>query len=286
MPDLPGQGSELFYGVRPSIVVDEGETANIFSAETVCETALPKVANLDVHMSNVFEDQFISKYTPRVFPWALNYDCGGADYPDLFADWQKLEESLGVDAASSLKARWRRVQGEAPLLPGPYAKMLSCRPEMQIGGDWMLLPAARNLHWRYSVLRSAFVLSKQKINPGESMAENLDHLVKAVEKIWKKIDSNSAVIEKRKCPINGNVGILFSDDDMGVTEKLVLRSYLNVTKNISGCQVLRGRIGHILFGFRCVYGECIFFTVSPNRRHSSLIFKLSRARRNDVMLQG
>ena len=48
MPDLPGQGSELFYGVRPSIVVDEGETANTFSAETVCETALPKVANLDV----------------------------------------------------------------------------------------------------------------------------------------------------------------------------------------------------------------------------------------------
>ena len=71
---------------------------------------------------------------------------------------------------------------------------------------------------------------------------------------------------------------------MGVDEKLVLRSYLNVTKNISGCQALRSKIGHILFGFRCVYGECIFVTVSPNRRHSSLILRLSRARRNDTML--
>ena len=122
MPDLPGKGAQLFYGVRPSIVVDEGETANTFSAETLAETAVPKVAKLDVHMSNVFEEQFISKYTPRIFPWALSYDCGGADYPELFADWQQLEQSLGVEAASSLKARWRRVQGEAPLLPGPICQ--------------------------------------------------------------------------------------------------------------------------------------------------------------------
>eukprot|EP00973_Karenia_brevis_P025801 3560990-Karenia_brevis.AAC.1 len=76
----------------------------------------------------------------------------------------------------------------------------------------MLVPSARNLHWRYSVLRSAFVVCKQRISPGESMAENLDHLLKAMEKIWKKIASRT--------PINGNFGILFSDDDMGVAEKL------------------------------------------------------------------
>ena len=57
-----------------------------------------------------------------------------------------------------------------------------------------------------------------------------------------------------------------------------------VTSNISGCQALRRRMGHILFGFRCVYGECIFITVSPNRRHSSLILRLSRARVNDTGL--
>ena len=164
--------------------------------------------------------------------------------------------------------------------------MLACRPEVQIAGDWMLLPAARNLHWRYAVLKSAFVVCKEKVAPGESMAANIEILINAMESIWKKIASNSAVVQKRKLPINGNIGLLFSDDDMGASEKLVLRSYLNVTRNISGCQALRARIGHILFGFRCVYGECIFFTVSPNRRHSSLIFKLSRARSNDVMLQG
>ena len=92
------------------------------------------------------------------------------------------------------------------------------------------------------------------------------------------------VIDKRRIPINGNLGLLFSDTTIDAAEKLILRSYLAVTKNISGCQAIRQRIGHILFGFRCCYGECIFVTVSPNRRHSALIFRLSRARRNDPML--
>ena len=37
---------------------------------------------------------------------------------------------------------------------------------------------------------------------------------------------------------------------------------------------------------RVVYGETIFVTVSPNRRHSSMILKMSRARRNDTSLKG
>ena len=126
----------------------------------------------------------------------------------------------------------------------------------------MLVPATRNLHWRYTVLQSAFMMSKQKIAPGESMAENLELLIEGLENIWKKIGNNTAVIQKQKRPINGNIGILFSDDDMGPTEKQILRTYLDVTKNVPGCQALRSRIGHILFGFRCVSGEVIFFTWS------------------------
>ncbi len=35
-----------------------------------------------------------------------------------------------------------------------------------------------------------------------------------------------------------------------------------------------------------VHGEVIFVTVSPNRRHSAMVLKLSRARRNDASLLG
>ena len=170
MPDTPTtEEARVFEGLRPTFVVDEGATSNTFSQETLLQATAPKIANLDVTMSNEFQDQFISQYSARIFPWALNYDCGGADYPDLFANWQELEQSLGNEAVSHLKSRWRRLEASAPLLPGPYAKMLASRAELQIAGDWMVVPAARNLHWRYTVLQSAFMISKQKIIPGESM---------------------------------------------------------------------------------------------------------------------
>ena len=103
------------------------------------ESVLPgKVSGIDVSMSNTFENQFVSHYNCRVFPWALNYDCGGVDYPDLFADWESLESSMvqraGTEPVKQLRERWRRINGEAILLPGAYAKMLACRPEMQIAG--------------------------------------------------------------------------------------------------------------------------------------------------------
>ena len=74
----------------------------------------------------------------------------------------------------------------------------------------------------------------------------------------------------------------FSGDDVAVQEKTVLRAFLNITASIAGCQATRLKIDHCCFGFQVVHGECIFLTVSPNRRHSSMI--LSRARRNDVSL--
>ena len=79
--------------------------------------------------------------------------------------------------------------------------------------------------------------------------------------------------------------MLFKADNLTSSERILLRAYFNTTRNISGCQALRKRIGHCLFGMRVVHGEPIFLTLSPNRRHSTLILKLSRLRRNDTGLQ-
>ena len=135
-----------------------------------------------------------------MFPWALNYDCGGPDYPDLFADWQSIEKNVGkadvLDDANVFTNRWRRNAADAPLMPGEYAKMLATRPELQIAGDWMCVPSARNIHWRYEVLRSAFLVCKQKVPPGETLSENLDKILASLEKIWQKISSNA----NNRCP--------------------------------------------------------------------------------------
>ena len=43
-------------------------------------------------------------------------------------------------------------------------------------------------------------------------------------------------------------------------------------------------MGHTHFGARVVYGDCLFFTISPNEQDSSLVLRLSRFRRNDPYL--
>ena len=121
-----------------------------YEPEVVAEFAMNNVLNMTVRMSNVFEDQFISKYMSGVFPWALNYDCGGAEYPDLFANWEEMLEDQEKLLAAGIQQRWRKIADEAVLVQGDHAQMLATRPEMQIAGDWMVVPGARNLHWRYS----------------------------------------------------------------------------------------------------------------------------------------
>ena len=158
---------------------------------------------------------------------------------------------------------------------------------MQVAGDWMVVPSARQLHWRYTVLRSAFMTCTQKVSPGQSLNQNLEELVSAIEKVWKRIQAKTVAIkgsdgEVVNRPLNGDVRKLFVAEGITAAEKTILRAYLSTTSNIAGCQAIRQKIGHCCFGFRIVHGEVIFVTVSPNRRHSSMILKLSRARRNDT----
>ena len=157
-------------------------------------------------MSNKFENQFVSKYLPRIFPWALNYDCGGPEYPNLFKDWNEVLHEEQEQVAAGIQERWRRIADEAPLLDGHYAAMLSTRPETQIAGDWMAVPAARNLHWRYAVLHSAFMTCKQKVAPGETLNQNLVELIEGTKKVWERFASNAVYINGEKKNINGNIG--------------------------------------------------------------------------------
>ena len=130
------------------------------------------------------------------------------------------------------------------------------------------------------------MVCKQKVTPGESLQQNLEELMTAARKVWERIAKNTVTINEKKTNINGNIGMLFSADGISSAEKTILRAYLNTIANIAGCQAIRRKIGHCCFGMRVVNGETIFVTVSPNRRHSSMILKLSRARRHDTSLVG
>ena len=60
--------------------------------------------------------------------------------------------------------------------------MLATRADDQVAADWMAVPIARNLHWHYAVLHSAFITCKQKVAPGEALSHNLECLFEAAKK--------------------------------------------------------------------------------------------------------
>ena len=93
MHDSVQSAHQLFEHARPTIVTDEGESADTYEPEVVLKQGIGSVASMNVRMSNKFEEQFVSKYMPCIFPWTLNYDCGGADFPALFENWEDL---LGI----------------------------------------------------------------------------------------------------------------------------------------------------------------------------------------------
>ena len=287
MPDgATMEVEQLFQGVRPLLVVDEASVDHAIPQEMQTEYALGEIATTDIVMSNTFEDQWVSQYLSRIFPWVLNYSCGGAEYPGLFnmEAWEALARADTDPAAFGVEARWRRLKNAPFVTPGVHAQHLATRSEAQVGADWMCVPAARNLHWRYAVLRSAFVSCKEKVAAGESLDVNLQALIDAATSLFQRLQRGSIKVHGRPLPINGDVALLFRADDLTTAERVILKSYLNITKSIAGCQAVRRRIGHCLVGFRVVYGECIFVTVSPSRRWSHMIMRLSRIRQNDPMV--
>eukprot|EP00973_Karenia_brevis_P034740 4793807-Karenia_brevis.AAC.1 len=76
------------------------------------------------------------------------------------------------------------------------------------------------------------MVCKQKIAPGGTLNANLEILIDATNKIWQRMSTNTVLINGHKKNNNGNIGMLFSADDITSAERIILRSYLNTTANI------------------------------------------------------
>ena len=201
------------------------------------------------------------------------------DYANLFDKWYDLVDE---NYSSRHNASNRRPPSAPILDAGKFAQMLATRCEAQIASDWVLVPAARNLHWRYMVLHNAFCVTKRYATLDPDTGEQIQNLLKQMRWIWEAYRKNTVTINKQQCHINSNFRLLLQDDDITDTAKTILNGWIKTTETVAGCQALRKKIGHILFGFRVVHGDAIFVTVTPNRHNSALLLYLSRTRVNDT----
>ena len=217
----------------------------------------------------------------RIYPWALNFECGGPEYPDFFANADD-EEELCIDARRVMGTR--RTEFSGVLTPQRHAKNLARRVEVQIAGDWGLVPGAHNLTMRYAALKEAHLSCRMRASADKPLDVNAAELIDGLDELFKKLHRGSYTSHGRKRPLNGDITKLRWADNLTPAESLLVGSFGKVLKKVAGSQVLRPRIGHSLFGNRVNNGEGTFHTISPGRRHSALVHRLHRARKTDTSL--
>eukprot|EP00972_Heterocapsa_arctica_P029210 4295521-Heterocapsa_arctica.AAC.1 len=84
-----------------------------------------------------------------------------------------------------------------------------------------------------------------------------------------------------RLPIAGDTARLPFATRLSPLEKRLAWAHQFLAKNLGGSQQLRQVMVHTQFGARVSYGGCVFFTISPNEQHSTLVLRLSRFRRGD-----
>lgn len=84
-----------------------------------------------------------------------------------------------------------------------------------------------------------------------------------------------------RMPIAGDTTRLPFATGLTALEKRLAWAQHFLAQHMPGSQQVRQLMGHTQFGARVVYGDCLFFTVSPNEKHSFLTLRLSRFREHD-----
>ena len=141
---------------------------------------------------------------------------------------------------------------------------------MQIAGDWTTVPIARNLAVRYQALRKAYMTVGRPRANGKRMDESALEYIQAAKKLLDRVDRGTVLIHNKRVPVNGDVSKLRLADDLNEAERELMELYRKTTANLAGGQGIRCRFNAVLTGFRVMFGDVLFFTVSPDRRHSAL----------------
>eukprot|EP00973_Karenia_brevis_P051927 7212761-Karenia_brevis.AAC.1 len=72
--------------------------------------------------------------------------------------------------------------------------MLATRCEAQLASDWLLVRAARSLHWRYMVLPNAVCLAKQQATLDPDLEGQIKNLLDNMQWIWESYSKNTVTI--------------------------------------------------------------------------------------------
>ena len=116
---------------------------------------------------------------------------------------------------------------------------------------------------------------------GSATQTSATTLVQAAQKLYKHLHHGFTGKGVHRVPIAGDTTRLPFANGLTPLERKLAWAQVFLSRNLPGTQAVRQLMGHSVFGARVRYGDCIFFTISPNEQHSALVLRLSRFRQND-----
>ena len=223
--------------------------------------------------------QWEGKYFSQILPFVIPFMVSGPD----FEFYQQ-------------KKRWRRrdVAGpnSAEFLPAPWVSAsrflagFARRCESQCRQDWAALPIMRTVTFKYTVETAGSLFQAPfRRQHGRVMDTTATQIIQDAKALCHALWNGCQRFGNIRVPINGDTTRLPYADGLTSRQKQLAREIRYKAQHFEGTQGVRQIMGHRHWGARVSYGDCLFFTISPNEQHSALVLKLSRYRRNDPFLK-
>ena len=262
----PGDGGTTLEAcldnLRPQSVCLDKSATSCVDPEARRRAALVRSGVLPVEIKSKELTQFHSKYFSQALPLVIPRMVSG---PDFFP------------------ARpWRRIHEDSPKVSAPqFCAAFARRAEAQCRTDWSALSIIRSVTYKFVAEHTMTTVApiigrNNRANPGRTK-----ELIEAAEKLYKQLHEGFIGRGVHRVPIGGNTTLLPRAVGLSPLEKKLAWGQHFLARHMPGSQQLRQLMGHVQFGARIQYGDCLFFTISPNEQHSALVLRLSRFRRND-----
>ena len=178
--------------------------------------------------------------------------------------------------------RWRRVFDDAPLVsPNQFVSGFARRAESQCRMDWAALPIMRSVAYKHTAEHTMTSLAQFPGKRGSAVDTSAADLVKAAKNLYHHLHHGFTGTGVHRVPIAGDTTRLPFATGLTPLQKKLAFAQNFLAKHLPGSQQLRQLMGHTQFGARVGYGDCLFFTISPNELQSALVLLLSRFRPND-----
>ena len=154
--------------------------------------------------------------------------------------------------------------------------VMARRIEGQIRNDFAAIPIIRSVCYKWMVEHSSAMIIPfygQRERPGSIIAHEL---IEAAQGLCQTLQQGTVTLKSgKKIPVAGDTTRLYQADGLTPVQQRMALNMHFLAKNQPGSQQLRQLMGHCQFGARVVYGDCLFYTLSPNEQHSSVVLRLS-----------